>query len=90
MRLIDADKLETHELLEPLGIGNYEYAEVVYKDDIDNAPTIEPERKTGKWIYYDPNGFQCSRCRRYLEISCGDVKMNFCIHCGSYNRGEQE
>ena len=48
MRLIDADVLETHEQLEPLGNGKYEYVEVVYKDDIDNAPTIEiiiPERK---------------------------------------------
>lgn len=53
-------------------------------------PSAEPERKKGKWIYYDPNGFKCSRCGRYLEIGCGDVKMNFCPHCGSYNGGEQE
>ena len=46
MRLIDADALETHEQIEPLGNGKYEYVEVVYKDDIDNAPTIEPQ----KWI----------------------------------------
>lgn len=40
MRLIDADALETHEQLKPLGNGKYEYVEVIYKDDIDNAPTI--------------------------------------------------
>lgn len=40
MRLIDADVLEPHEQLEPMGNGNYEYVEVVYKDDIDDAPTI--------------------------------------------------
>ena len=44
MRPIDADRLETHEQLEPFGNGNYEYVEVVYKNDIDDAPTIEPER----------------------------------------------
>ena len=40
MRLIDADVLETHEQLEPMGNGEYEYVEVVYKDDIDDAPTV--------------------------------------------------
>lgn len=41
MRLIDADKLETHEQMEPMGNGMYEYVEVVYKDDIDDAPAID-------------------------------------------------
>ena len=44
---------------------------------------IEPERKKGKWIYYDPNGFKCSECGGYLEIGGGDVKMNFCSNCGA-------
>ena len=56
--------------------------------EIDSRPewcllsTFEEPQK-GKWIYYDPNGFKCSRCGRYLEIECGDVKMNFCPHCGA-------
>lgn len=59
-----------------------------YAGDIpDNCPLNKLERK-GKWIYYDPNGFKCSRCGRYLEIECGDVKMNFCPHCGNYNGDE--
>lgn len=41
MRLIDADILKPHEQLEPMGNGRYEYVEVVYKDDIDDAPTID-------------------------------------------------
>ncbi len=41
MRLIDADVLEPHEQMEPMGNGMYEYVEVVYKDDIDDAPTID-------------------------------------------------
>lgn len=41
MRMIDADALEPHEQLEPMGNGQYEYVEVVYKDDIDDAPTID-------------------------------------------------
>lgn len=43
MRLIDADALEPHEQFEPMGNGEYEYVEVVYKNDIDNVPTIEAE-----------------------------------------------
>ena len=41
MRLIDADTLPRHEQLEPMGNGKYENIEVVYGDDIDNAPTID-------------------------------------------------
>ena len=40
MRLIDADALEPHEQLEPLGNGQYEYVKFVYMDDIDVMPTI--------------------------------------------------
>ena len=47
MRLIDADALEFHEMIAPLGNGRYEDVEIVYKDDIDNAPTIKPAQK---WI----------------------------------------
>lgn len=46
------------------------------------------QHRKGKWIYYDPNGFKCSECGGYLEIGVGDVKMNFCPNCGSYNGGE--
>lgn len=52
MRLIDADALEPHEQLEPMGNGEYEYVEVVYKDDIDDAPTIDAKLvKHGEWKY---------------------------------------
>lgn len=40
-RLIDADILETHECYDG------EWQEVVYKDDIDNAPTVIPADNQG-------------------------------------------
>ena len=40
-RLIDADKLEAHEQLSPLGNGMYDSTFVVYKDDIDEQPTVD-------------------------------------------------
>lgn len=55
---------------------------------IKQLPPAELERQKGKWIYYDPNGFKCSKCGSYLEIACGDVKMNFCPNCGVIMEGE--
>lgn len=40
MRLIAADKIESHEQLEPYGNGKYEYVRVAYMDDIDNLPPV--------------------------------------------------
>jgi len=41
MRLIDADKLESGEVIIPTENGGYEYVEVFYKDDVDNAPSVD-------------------------------------------------
>ena len=87
MRLIDADSLETHEQLEPFGNGNYENVEVVYKDDIDNALTIEPEPKRGKWVksYADHEAFGIRPFFRYCS-ECHEATVypyNFCPNCGA-------
>ena len=88
MRLIDANKLETHEQLEPFGNGNYEYVEVVYKDDIDNAPTIEPKRiatvisddviMTVNGYKYHYEEYFCNICKKKV-FSCD----SYCSHCGA-------
>ena len=91
MRLIDADKLETHEQLEPLGNGKYEYVEVVYKDDIDNAHTIE--RREGKWMRLnDIDGFvRCSSCGTFWDHSIIEtLHFHFCPYCGADMRWEQK
>ncbi len=85
MRLIDADALETHEMLVPLGNGQYEYTEVVYKDDIDIMPTIE-SRKKGKWIRNKANVWDiCNRCG-----DDGSLGWNFCPNCGADMREREE
>lgn len=96
MRLIDADALETHEMLVPLGNGQYEYTEVVYKDDIDTMPTIEPQKK-GKWIEQDDGWdgvyYECSECREAFTLIDGtptDNLYNFCPNCGADMRGDTE
>lgn len=47
-----------------------------------NAPTIEPERKVGKWIIVTDNRGQHAECQ-----FCGEWKyhqgQNFCGECGA-------
>lgn len=61
---------------------------------IENAPTIEPERKMGKWITYTKGSvvtaYKCSECGRTVRDDTGyDVAKDypFC-HCGADMRGE--
>lgn len=90
MRLIDADSLETHEQLESFGNGNYEYVEIVYKDDIDDAPTIELEQKKGKWVRITqgamPEQYICPFCHRtvksYNVEELLSIRYPYC-HCGA-------
>ena len=81
MRLIDADKLERHEA------DTYGAVEdVVYAEDIDNAPTIDavPVRH-GKWVWDERFAdYTCSECHNW------DLKTpNFCSNCGADMRGEK-
>lgn len=99
MRLIDADELETHEQLEPLGNGKYEYVEVVYKDDIDAMPTIETPKR-GYWVkvsgYVTPGGdsvWCCSECGKGTHVygvehgtygnDVSDSQWVACPNCGT-------
>ena len=45
---------------------------------IDNAPTVEPERPKGKWVF-DGWGTYCSECGYRPKIGCG----KFCSECGA-------
>lgn len=62
MRLIDADKLESGEVIIPTGNGGYEYVEVFYKDDVDNAPPVDAVEvvRCKDCKYYDDEDHFCS------------------------------
>ena len=74
MRAIDADALITDckkylSILNPDRDGK-EYARIFWLISIlRNAPTIEAERKKGRWIVY----YECPKC--------GEITKNFMEYC---------
>lgn len=65
----------------------------VYEQIAEELPSVEPERKTGKWIKVvnpDTNewagGFKCSECDR----DCIQMSMNYCANCGAPMKEEEE
>ena len=98
-RAIDADALEElfREVIggiakKPEMNGNLEHmvrASAMVIEMIQDAPTIEPERKKGQWIP-EFNGmfkggaywFKCSECERIVpEVRNGG--WNYCPNCGA-------
>ena len=103
MRLIDADALYVWVKTECNPYGkpslDFESGKKVL-DMIDRMPTIEPERKKGKWIKkmritktkeyvsYDPE-WHCANCKTKYEPYMAR-NVNFCYVCGADMRGEQD
>ncbi len=61
-------------------------------DGFKNAPTIEPERKKGKWVRGTNHGlgvynYTCSECSHTIVT---DDAYNYCPHCGCQNRGDED
>ena len=91
MRLIDADALiaqmeaDAEQMEEPIA-AMFAYAAI---NDVKHAPTIEPERKKGKWIPQDLNksyGMISTAVYYYPKCSvCGwnENYTNFCPNCGA-------
>lgn len=96
MRLIDGDALiKAIVRKEPFS----DCARVVIAEcmeEVRHAPTIEPERKKGKWVpEFDGKftggayWFSCSKCKRIVpEVRNGG--WNFCPNCGADMRGKGE
>ena len=94
-RLIDADEIPyiqaINESFEPTGEF---YAR---REDIAAMPTIEPERKKGKWErhYSRPNVYadlywHCSECGYKNDDQYANIYHKFCPRCGSDMRGDSD
>ena len=64
-------------------------------DIIEDIPSAEPERKTGKWIEqddgWDGTYYECSCCREPFTLIDGtptDNLYNYCPNCGAKLRWE--
>ena len=80
MRLIDADAL-LKAIIQMSLDGN------VF-DRIHEAPTIEPQRKKGKWINAQYPFSKCSICECYFDTE--NNIGNFCPNCGAEMEGQDE
>lgn len=64
---------------------------------IEDLPSVQPERKKGKWLMADDIPSICSNCGAnwiddYVdgrELYFTGKIPNFCPNCGNDNRGEQ-
>lgn len=99
MRLIDADALITE-------LNGSHFPGAPYVDagisiaigKVCDAPTIEPERKRGKWKPFDLTWgrsiYACTACQTGLEVptEMGKPMYNYCPYCGADMRedGEQD
>lgn len=76
-RLIDADKLEPHEIYEDNG-----FTRVAYMDDIDEMPTVDAEPiRHGHWRkvdYKEPLAWDCSVCGAMCHYN-----TPYCPICGA-------
>lgn len=77
MRLIDADKLESGEVIIPTENGGYEYVEVFYKDDVDNALTEDAVEVV-----------RCKDCKKY--IPCQKLPIGTSKWCDLFDRATCE
>jgi rubredoxin len=82
MRCIDADALEKEGWSLHRTIRVDEHTEEYQTKPLKQVPTIEPERKKGKWIYNQKRGttkiWTCSECD-WNDIG----EFNFCPNCGA-------
>lgn len=63
---------------------------------IDEQPTIEPERKTGHWVYRPEwskysDVWSCSECGEKTSQSVmGEPRFKYCPMCGAKMKGDEQ
>ena len=97
MKLIDADRLMPRCMFRgrcDSGGGSRcdkctDYA--VQYQDIEDAPIVSPECKTGRWIQLTCDSAEwwyCSECNGRVQMNPW-AKYNYCPNCGADMRSEQ-
>ena len=87
--LIDADALEKDGWMMHRNRRVDEKTMVYETKKPTKFPTVEPERKTGKWITQEFGSWaECSECHELYDIPI--VYSNFCPNCGADMRGKTD
>ena len=99
MRAIDGDRLKSKAqkvATEAWKMKINATVEVILNEFIDwinEAPTIDPERKKGKWVGYDGDWLKtmckCSECGAMIDIN-EKYRNFFCYHCGAKMEESEE
>ena len=84
MRLIDADLLGLTDMEIIMCDGDYKEALKMLIDKIEHAPTIEPQRKKGKWT----KDCACEICGFKPWYERDIHTLSFCPNCGADLRGD--
>ena len=96
MRLIDADAIVfTHAIARSIDDGHNWNELCVTKDEIDDMPSAEPERKTkiemnwatyfdnmGTAVIHIPYSYKCGNCGCQLQRTYDGIDINYCPECG--------
>ena len=64
--------------------------DVIYIDDVKNAPTIEARPAVrGEWMLNKDGSGTCKQCgRTFKDVWDADGWQNFCGHCAADMRGD--
>lgn len=55
---------------------------------IEALPSVQPERKKGKWIQNDNGTYSCSLCQSWIPKE-QHYYARFCLYCGADMRTEK-
>lgn len=62
-----------------------------FRIGVQKVITLQPERKKGKWINHQNDGYvDCPFCGALTTCSDGIEDLHFCFSCGAELEGEQE
>lgn len=71
--------------------GTFAYCSSIIKF-LENLPSVHSEQKTGRWIPFDCDTWECSECKTLfttLEGTPKDNLFNFCPNCDAKMESEE-
>ena len=62
---------------------------IAYREQLENLPSAQPERKMGKWIYNSPVTMKCDQCGFVIK-DWDWHRFIFCPNCRADMRKEEQ